>query len=169
MNGGFSEFSAFGACSSTCGGGEQTRTRTCTNPAPANGGEDCVGDVSQSQACNQQACPGNSNYTTLTYSKLNHYVNFLPKLILKSSKLKYGIYCWRILPGRALAKEQGSLARNIHRCIFLTSQTRWRARFVVGYSPTFPHALELDRVSWLILTYIKAGSCYNSHLTSIDL
>ena len=38
VNGGFS---AFGACSKSCGHG--TQTRTCTNPAPANGGTDCVG------------------------------------------------------------------------------------------------------------------------------
>jgi len=50
INGGFS---AFNACSKTCGGG--TRTRTCTNPEPKNGGADCVGK--SQEACNMQACP----------------------------------------------------------------------------------------------------------------
>ena len=45
-------WSSFGTCSATCGGG--TQTRTCTNPAPAYGGADCVGSASQS--CNTQAC-----------------------------------------------------------------------------------------------------------------
>lgn len=45
-------WSAWSACSATCGGG--TQTRTCTNPAPANGGADCVGAASQ--ACNAQSC-----------------------------------------------------------------------------------------------------------------
>lgn len=49
VNGGWS---AFGACSATCGGG--TQTRTCTNPTPSNGGATCSG-VS-SQPCNTQAC-----------------------------------------------------------------------------------------------------------------
>ena len=49
VNGGWS---AWSACSATCGGG--TQTRTCTNPAPANGGSNCSG--SSSQACNTQAC-----------------------------------------------------------------------------------------------------------------
>ncbi len=45
------EWSLWGACSLSCGGG--TQTRTCT--APSCGGADCVGDSSQS--CNTQACP----------------------------------------------------------------------------------------------------------------
>ncbi|MDI6721844.1 MAG: hypothetical protein QMD85_05600, partial [Candidatus Aenigmarchaeota archaeon] len=49
VDGGWSDWSA---CSKVCGGG--TQTRTCTNPAPANGGANCEG--SSSQACNTQAC-----------------------------------------------------------------------------------------------------------------
>nr|XP_005290755.1 hemicentin-1 isoform X1 [Chrysemys picta bellii] len=45
-------------CSASCGGGEQTRTRLCTNPAPSNGGRPCPGDSSQLSRCNIQACPG---------------------------------------------------------------------------------------------------------------
>ena len=47
-------FSAFGACSKTCGGG--IRTRTCTNPAPKHGGRGCNGHTQE--ACNTQACQG---------------------------------------------------------------------------------------------------------------
>ncbi|MEY3784072.1 MAG: hypothetical protein RLZZ230_394 [Candidatus Parcubacteria bacterium] len=50
VNGGWS---AFGACSASCGGG--TQSQTCTNPAPSGGGAACTG--SGSQACNTQACP----------------------------------------------------------------------------------------------------------------
>lgn len=57
-DGGWSVWSAFGACSATCGGGTQDRSRSCTNPAPAMGGADCVGASSESQACNEQACAG---------------------------------------------------------------------------------------------------------------
>ena len=58
VNGGWSDWSPFGDCSKTCGGGEKTRYRTCTNPAPANGGKDCVGPSSDSMNCNEQGCPG---------------------------------------------------------------------------------------------------------------
>lgn len=50
VNGGWS---AWSACSATCGGG--TQTRTCTNPPPSGGGSACAG--ASSQSCNTQACP----------------------------------------------------------------------------------------------------------------
>jgi len=46
-------WSAWSACSASCGGG--TQTRTCTNPPPANGGAQC--DGGNTQSCNQTACP----------------------------------------------------------------------------------------------------------------
>jgi hypothetical protein len=45
------------ACTVTCGGGSLTQTRTCTNPAPANGGLSCPGNSEQTVSCNTQACP----------------------------------------------------------------------------------------------------------------
>ena len=53
-------WSAWSACSLSCGGG--TQTRTCTNPPPSGGGAACVGPSSQS--CNTQACATIPTVTT---------------------------------------------------------------------------------------------------------
>lgn len=47
VDGGWSAYSAWGECKNSV----QTRTRTCTNPAPANGGADCQGPAGEQQPC----------------------------------------------------------------------------------------------------------------------
>jgi hypothetical protein len=59
VNGGWTQWTTWGDCSVTCGGGTQTRSRTCDNPAPQYGGAQCSGDASGSQQCNTDNCPGN--------------------------------------------------------------------------------------------------------------
>ena len=63
VNGNWGAWSVFGACTSTCGAGLQIRRRQCNNPAPANGGENCDGNITDTQHCNTQACPG--RYTNI--------------------------------------------------------------------------------------------------------
>lgn len=53
INGGWSSWSPWSLCS----GGSQTRTRTCTNPAPSNGGADCVGAAMEGQTCELTPIP----------------------------------------------------------------------------------------------------------------
>lgn len=59
VNGQWSSWSKYGGCSATCGGGSQYRSRKCDNPAPANGGEPCVGPSQQSRSCNSHPCKSN--------------------------------------------------------------------------------------------------------------
>ncbi|CAH1798154.1 unnamed protein product [Owenia fusiformis] len=60
VNGGPGTWSAWGACSTTCGDGEQTRTRACDNPAPAYGGSQCnSSDLTDTRSCNDAECPVN--------------------------------------------------------------------------------------------------------------
>ena len=66
VDGMWSNWSNFGSCSKTCGGGNKKRGRTCTNPAPANGGKYCQGASSESAGCNEQDCPGELMYYILT-------------------------------------------------------------------------------------------------------
>lgn len=56
INGGWSEYSEWSACSAACGGGTRTRTRTCNQPPPSNGGAACVGNTVQTETCNLNAC-----------------------------------------------------------------------------------------------------------------
>jgi len=55
VDGVLSEWSSFGRCTATCGGGIQTRERTCT--PQTNGGKPCYGPTEDQQACNLQDCP----------------------------------------------------------------------------------------------------------------
>eukprot|EP00112_Aurelia_sp_Birch-Aquarium-sp1_P019789 Seg4965.1 transcript_id=Seg4965.1/GoldUCD/mRNA.D3Y31 product=Hemicentin-1 protein_id=Seg4965.1/GoldUCD/D3Y31 len=59
VNGGYGKWSKYAACSKSCGGGIQTRTRKCDSPAPQHGGLPCTDPASESQACNTEKCPVN--------------------------------------------------------------------------------------------------------------
>ncbi|KAL5272728.1 hypothetical protein ACHWQZ_G000802 [Mnemiopsis leidyi] len=54
--GGWSDFSKWSMCTAECGGGKQSRSRTCTNPVPQGGGADCLGEATQTRACNTFDC-----------------------------------------------------------------------------------------------------------------
>ena len=57
VNGSWSNWTAM-PCSVTCGVGIAMQTRTCTNPAPANGGAQCSGASYQFVPCYLTYCPG---------------------------------------------------------------------------------------------------------------
>lgn len=59
VNGMWSNWGEWGECSTTCGDGSRSRNRTCNNPAPANGGNDCDSQKTNTEACEEPpACPG---------------------------------------------------------------------------------------------------------------
>ena len=65
-NAGYTQWTAWGACSRTCGFGTHTKTRSCTNPVEAFGGLNCVqqglGPNILSQACKVRDCPSKLHY-----------------------------------------------------------------------------------------------------------
>ena len=67
-------WSAFGECSRTCGDGTQERTRSCTNPSPAHGGKECVGNTKESRQCKVKECPGNYAKVLIDYFPIPVFV-----------------------------------------------------------------------------------------------
>ncbi|KAK3740919.1 hypothetical protein QZH41_006085 [Actinostola sp. cb2023] len=57
VDGKWSPWGPYGDCDKKCGGGSQSRSRTCTNPAPQGEGKQCAGDAQSTQACNTHYCP----------------------------------------------------------------------------------------------------------------
>ena len=56
-DGGWGAWSSYSSCSRTCGGGEKKRPRQCDNPAPSDGGAECMqGPSNQTESCNTQEC-----------------------------------------------------------------------------------------------------------------
>ena len=66
VNGGLSTWSAWSECSADCDGGTRTKTRTCTDPAPAYGGNGCGADNELTGTCNNQNCPGKLHFNCHT-------------------------------------------------------------------------------------------------------
>jgi len=71
VDGGWGEWTSLTACSATCGGGDQTRTRECNNPPLSCGGNDCdfnstmiksnssqgLSEETDARSCNTDSCP----------------------------------------------------------------------------------------------------------------
>eukprot|EP00117_Sycon_ciliatum_P026343 scpid83733/ scgid21645/ Hemicentin-1; Fibulin-6 len=71
-DGKWSAWTSTEACSVSCGGGQQTRVRYCTNPTPANGGQKCNGEHKKSFTCQTNSCPINgqwSSWSPFSYCK----------------------------------------------------------------------------------------------------
>lgn len=69
VSGGWAAWGPWSSCSRDCELGFHVRKRTCTNPEPRNGGLPCVGDATEYQDCNPQACPGKAVLVNLGSGK----------------------------------------------------------------------------------------------------
>ena len=62
VNGGWSNWDTWSACSVTCGLGSRTRNRTCTNPTPSGTGKSCHGHAEDTVRCTDKPeCPSESS------------------------------------------------------------------------------------------------------------
>lgn len=73
VDGAWGDWTSWGGCSTTCGGGRQSRSRICDNPRPANGGKTCSGSSADFQDCNTAACP---TAAPGQYLQVNHVICF---------------------------------------------------------------------------------------------
>ena len=60
VDGQWATWSSWSKCSTSCDNGTWSRTRTCTEPAPMNGGKPCTGNHTDTGTCNLRSCPGKS-------------------------------------------------------------------------------------------------------------
>ena len=58
VDGNWGAFGQWTSCSTSCGGGTRSRTRSCNNPPPSNGGKQCSGSASETESCGMNKCPG---------------------------------------------------------------------------------------------------------------
>lgn len=58
VDGSWSEWGLWEECSRSCGQGNRTRSRTCSNPLAQHGGKPCEGSALESVMCNLRPCPG---------------------------------------------------------------------------------------------------------------
>ena len=84
VHGNWSEWTPYTGCSESCGG-IKTRSRNCTNPAPAFNGTQCLGHSSEDVKCPNN-CSGQCNYHSVFF--LFHIVL---NLIFPAWKIKLNI------------------------------------------------------------------------------
>ena len=105
VNGGYTLWSQWGLCSQSCGMGYKSRTRSCTNPQPKNGGQSCVqqgfGAPAETVDCNTHQCPGKlkhfNNSVEVHYSGwlyILHEINMSTKQKLYNVSLLYFGVAW---------------------------------------------------------------------------
>jgi len=73
-NGGWSSWTAWFACSATCGSATQTRYRYCNSPTPSPEGRHCEGVTNEIKACTLEPCPGlilRCSYETIMQPTVN--------------------------------------------------------------------------------------------------
>ena len=92
VDGVWTTWSDWDACSRSCGGGVQWRTRNCTGPFY--GGKECADSANQSRDCNINPCPGQFGTITcwlLTAVNINIYL--ITKYVLDFNFFCMHVHC----------------------------------------------------------------------------
>lgn len=128
VDGYYSEWSKWGPCSRTCGGGAQQRNRTCIQPLY--GGANCQGLGNESQSCNEHNCPGIVNFLHgLFCFQLSQYLR-LGILSVKTT-IYWDVKCCKLIFTLLLKK---SIFLCMHFPFLLLMHKELHAVYIVGYS-----------------------------------
>ena len=91
VDGGLTNWGAWGVCSVTCGDGQKERLRSCTNPEPQYGGSDCLGHLREIQDCVQPRCAG--LFTTIVACSANEEPQRLTRAEIYALLILRSHYC----------------------------------------------------------------------------
>eukprot|EP00795_Rhopilema_esculentum_P006001 gene6001-11369_t len=92
IDGQWSQWSNWTACSRTCGIGVTKRRRLCDDPLPSNGGKQCAGESKEYKTCNVKKCPVTvQSFRAAQCAQYNNQtVTWIPVL---SERRPCGLYC----------------------------------------------------------------------------
>ncbi|KAK2153678.1 hypothetical protein NP493_2275g00008 [Ridgeia piscesae] len=89
VNGEWSDWTGWSGCSHTCGGGVQTRERSCSEPAPQGGGQACDGSVKEQKPCNENDCPVSALPAAETCITFDYRDSWQPEYLFKATNYVY--------------------------------------------------------------------------------
>ncbi|WAR30290.1 TSP1-like protein [Mya arenaria] len=140
INGAWSEWSVWGTCSQTCDTGVKQRGRTCANPSPAHGGQDCVGNSTDAAPCMIQetckGCPAVSELQhAIAHARIRH--RHLAAKIVSGQILNLQIALRLPRVVRVSSSENYSLPRYISCSVTCGTGIQTRHRACANPSPTF--------------------------------
>ena len=101
VHGNWSEWTPYTGCSEACGG-FKTRSRNCTNPAPAFNGTRCLGHSSEDVKCRNN-CSGQCNYHSVFFLFFFFFFFFLFHIVLNLT-----FSAWKIKLNIKLEKSEKS-------------------------------------------------------------
>ena len=71
VDGDWSQWSNWTSCSTSCGIGSHIRRRSCSNPTPQHGGDNCMGNDTQTHSCFVRDCPGLNKFRLTPLQNVN--------------------------------------------------------------------------------------------------
>ena len=77
LDGQWSDWDSWSACTVTCGNGTKLRSRRCDDPEPLNGGRNCTGKSEETAECATWNCPGESDRSGVLDNVMRHRENCL--------------------------------------------------------------------------------------------